>query len=348
MIASASPGSGVRVRSWCRADLAGGTLDIWPLGLLHPGSRTINVALDLAVEVELRPAADRYRVWQAGSRLEADSATELAASADGALVGLVAAELHLPPVDISIRSASPRGGGLGGSSALVVALIAAAEALQGRPESSTERRAALARDLEARLMGLPAGRQDHFPALLGGALEVRHEPGGERVRRLDVDLDELGRCLLVAYSGQSHFSAGHNWQIIRRRLDGDGDVARCLDGIRDAAERLSEKLERGLLEEVGRLMSREWSWRRRLATGISTPAIESLLAAAVEAGAWGGKACGAGGGGCIVVLCPAERSGDVARGLAAAGAQVLPAAPVDHPLQVEPAAALAPSRRESG
>ena len=145
---------------------------------------------------------------------------ELAAHREGALPGVVAAALGLPPVDIEVSSGSPRGGGLGASSAVTVALIAAGELLLGRPPRDTAGTARLARDLEARLMRLPTGTQDHYPALLGGSLAIGFAPGGETVRRLDVDLTKLGRHLLVVYSGQSHFSAATNWTIIRRCLEG--------------------------------------------------------------------------------------------------------------------------------
>src|SRR5579864_9675153 len=74
-------------RAWCRVDLAGGTLDIWPLGLLHPAAVTVNVAIDVAVEVTLEPARDRYRVRQGEERIDAGSPRELAAQPEGALVG---------------------------------------------------------------------------------------------------------------------------------------------------------------------------------------------------------------------------------------------------------------------
>src|SRR6185369_258890 len=106
----------------------------------------------------------------------------------------------------------------------VVALIAAAEEAFGRERSGPAATAHLARDLEARMMGLPTGLQDHYPALLGGALEILHQPGGEAVRRIDADLDALAASLLVVYSGQSHFSAGKNWQVVRRRLEGEAEI----------------------------------------------------------------------------------------------------------------------------
>lgn len=323
----------VTARAWCRVDLAGGTLDIWPLGLFHHGARTVNVAIDLAATVRVRPA-DVYRVRQGESVVEASSAAELAASPEGALVGVVVAELALPPVEIELASQSPRGGGLGGSSAMVVALIAAAERLQGREPSAPAVRVRLARDLEARLMGLPTGIQDHYPGQLGGALEIRMAPGGEVVRRLDVDLEALGDSLLVVYSGVSHFSAGQNWQVVRRRLEGEQESVELFSGIAEAAAELSEALEAGDLPRVGALVGREWSFRRRLAEGVSTPELERLLEAARSHGAWGGKACGAGGGGCLAILCPPERRAEVAAALTETGGQVLSARPTGEPLAV--------------
>ncbi len=322
-------------RAPCRVDLAGGTLDIWPLGLLHPGARTVNVAIALEATVELERRRSGYRVSVEDGEVEAASAAELARHPAAALVAAVAGGLDLPPFAARLASRSPQGAGLGGSSALVVALIAAAEELFERPPSSAERRAALARDLEARMMSLPTGVQDHYPALLGGALEILQRPGGERVRPLAVDLERLGRSLVVAYTGRSHVSARQNWQVVRRRLDGEAEAKGLFGGIAETAERLSGAFEAGDLAETGRLMSREWSLRRRLAPGVSTPEIESLLEAARGAGAWGGKACGAGGGGSIALLVPPARRAAVEAALEGGGARLLDAPPTARGLAVE-------------
>jgi D-glycero-alpha-D-manno-heptose-7-phosphate kinase len=327
----------IRATARCRVDLGGGTLDIWPIGILHPGSVTVNVAVDLTVTVELAPLESGYLVRQAGAERRARSAAELLEEPECALVGHAVAALDLPPMAVSIVSASPRGAGLGASSALTVALLAAAERLvSGRLERSPVQRAALARDLEARLMGLPTGSQDHLPAQLGGAVALEHRPGGEQVRPIAVDLEALAERLVVAYTGQSHFSAGNNWQVIRRRLDGDAATVARLDEICAAARDLPAALESGDWPRVGALVGDEWRARRGLAPEIDTPTIARLIDEARALGAWGGKACGAGGGGCVAVLAPSSARGAIVDAWRRLGAELLEARPTARGLEVEP------------
>jgi D-glycero-alpha-D-manno-heptose-7-phosphate kinase len=324
----------VRVTSWCRADLAGGTLDIWPLGLLHPGARTINVALDLAVVVRLELRSGNLAVWQDGQLVEAGSLPALAATPGGELVAAVALSEGLPPFAVEIASASPRGAGLGASSALAVALLGAAElAVHGSLQRTPAERAAVARDLEARLMGLPTGLQDHYPAQLGGALQILHAPGGEIVTGLPVDLEELGKHLLLGFTGQSHFSAGANWLVVRRRLEADPFIVERLGAISDVAGRLPSALRDADWARVGALVGEEWAARRQLSAEIETPAIASLLATAQGLGAWGGKACGAGGGGSVLVLAPPEAHARIGEAWRRQGTEILAARPTARRLE---------------
>lgn len=326
----------IRVKTWCRADLAGGTLDIWPLGLLHSGARTINVALDLPVEVRLECRSRGFVVRQEGESLERETLEELADAPGGALVAAVALAERMPSFAVEIASSSPRGGGLGASSALAVALLAAAETtLHGGLTRTPAQRAAVARDIEARLMGLPTGLQDHYPAQLGGLLEIAHEPGGERISPLAVDLEALGEHLLVGFTGQSHFSAGANWLVVRRRLEADPVIVRLLSDIAGVASCLPRALLASDWATVGGLVGEEWAARRALSAEISTPAIEDLLSTALNLGAWGGKACGAGGGGSILALAPPERHAAIAASWRQLGTQILPARPTARGLELD-------------
>jgi D-glycero-alpha-D-manno-heptose-7-phosphate kinase len=324
----------VTVETGCRFDLAGGTLDIWPLGLLHRGARTINVAIDVPVRVELTRRAAGYRLRVGDLLVEGETPADFLDSDEGALFGLVAETLGLPPVDATLASASPRGGGLGASSAITVALIAAGEALMDAGERDVLARAELARDLEARLMGLPTGCQDQMPPQLGGALELLHAPGGLVARRLEVDLAALGRSLSIFFTGRSHLSGMANWQVVRKRLEGDPRTVELFSRICEVSMALGASLESGDLEAVGRLMGEEWSVRRQLAEGVSTEEIETMLSAAARAGAWGGKAGGAGGGGCIGVLHPEDARDAVVRAVTDEGGIVMDATPTGRAMVV--------------
>ena len=108
----------------------------------------------------------------------------------------------------------------------------------------------------------------------------------------------------------------NNWEIFRARLEGDRRVAEALEQVRVAARSMAEAAERSNFPAMGQALAAEWDARRRLAPVVSSPAIERVIERAVSAGAWGGKACGAGGGGCVVILSPPERTEGVRAELA--------------------------------
>lgn len=346
--ATSAPPRWARARAACRVDFAGGTLDIWPLGLLHRGAQTVNTAIDIEVSAELERRREGYL-------LELDGRTHLCVDRAGVgkveggeLIGEAVDCLLLPPCRIRLGSESPLGAGLGASSALMIALLAAGDALAANTVPPPEQAARRARDLEAHMMALPTGMQDHFPALLGGVLAIEQHAGGERVERLAVDLDPLDAALVLAYTGRSHFSAANNWQVVRRRLDGDPQIIEALERVSRSARKARAALENGNLRGLGECMSEEWKARATLAEGVSTPEIETMLDAAAGAGAWGGKACGAGGGGCVAILGPPERRAKIEMALEAVGADLLPARATPHGLRVESGDGPMPAGRESG
>ena len=206
-------------------------------------------------------------------------------------------------VRFEAESSVPFGSGLGGSSALLVAAVSALARLAG--ESLTPERAVLlCRDAETRVLGRPAGTQDYEPALRGGFNVIAYEAGGWSVRTLPAGGEELGRSLVLFDSGRPHSSGLNNWEIYKARIDGDADVRRALDGIRDAAEDMARALEARDLESMGRALGAEWAHRKRLSPRVTTPVFEEAERRAAAAGAWGAKACGAGGGGVMIVLGP--------------------------------------------
>lgn len=316
-----------------RADLAGGTLDIWPISQLHPGASTVNVALSIRATARYRGGGTAWRLRAADLDAErkvprsqmARAADEAGARDPFALVTRVLAHLGATePGSIETRIGGPAGAGLGGSSALLIALYGLACRVAGR---RLDRRgmAEVARDLEARVLGLPTGVQDYHPAIHGGALRLRYVPGETVVDRLDADLPALSARLVLAFSGRPHESAPSNWGIFRRRLEGDPAAVDAFAAIADAADRAGRALERGDWSGLGRAMNDDWDARKRMEPALAPPDLRALEDAGLGAGARAAKCCGAASGGCMLFLLrrPADRD-RVEHALRAQGATVLP------------------------
>jgi D-glycero-alpha-D-manno-heptose-7-phosphate kinase len=310
-----------------RIDLAGGTLDLWPLHVLHPGSVTVNLAIDRLARCRVRRAREGFHVLapERGLETRAGSAGELLGKPETALVGSLLAALRVgEPLAIEISSEVPFGSGLGGSSALTVALMGALERFSARDLSGVDR-VDFVRDVETRVLNKPAGVQDYFPPLSGGLHRIVFDPGRTRAARSDVDPGLWDRHLTLFDTGASHSSGMNNWEIFKARLEGDAAVAARLEGVRRAAERMAAAAEALDFPAMGRALGEEWDARRELAPVVSTPLIERSITAARSAGAWAGKACGAGGGGCVVFLSSAERTVAVRTALSGLGeGSVLP------------------------
>ena len=312
-----------------RIDLAGGTLDLWPLFLFHPGALTVNVAITRHAHAVVEPRRDRRIVLASRDSGRSQTYSSLAAVTASRshrlplLAELVAWFAPKQGLTLTTWSEAPAGAGLGGSSALAVAICAALTRWLGRRMAGTDWIAA-SRDIEARVLGVPTGEQDHYPAVFGGLGAIHFEPGRTWREPLRVNLRALEERLLLVYTGEPRRSGINNWEVMKKHLDGDRRVRRNFESIAATALRMREALRRRDWRGFARLMQREWETRRRNAPGISTPLIDRLVRVAHRQGAQGAKVCGAGGGGCVVFATPPEKRARVASALAAAGATLLP------------------------
>jgi D-glycero-alpha-D-manno-heptose-7-phosphate kinase len=191
--------------------------------------------------------------------------------------------------------------------------------------------------LEAQSLRTLTGRQDYLAPVWGGGNAIRFGLDGDHVEPLlprPAARQELQDRLVVAYTGTPHASGLTNWGVVRRYLDGaPGTVAR-LRRIAEVARRTRDALRAGRLRDLADLVAEEWSYRRRLAAGVSTPAVERAIAVARRHGALAGKACGAGGGGSVLLVVRPGAKAACEAGLRAAGLRVLPATIVARGLRV--------------
>jgi D-glycero-alpha-D-manno-heptose-7-phosphate kinase len=308
-----------------RIDLAGGTIDIWPLYLFHDGASTLNAAISLRAHAELESRSDgrvELRSIDAGRTVGAAHWSELDGGGELSLLARLARHYRLENATLTTRGESPAGAGIAGSSALTIAVCGALARWTHAP-SDPAHLLQVAMNVECQTIRVPTGVQDYRPALYGGIASIELRPDGIGRVALPVDPRELERRIVLAYTGAPRHSGTNNWEITKRHIDGDRHIFECFDRIRDTAVAMRQALEQGDWTEVGRQIAIEWDNRKRLAPGVTTATIDDLIARASTAGATAAKVCGAGGGGCLFCYGPPRARAAIAAALAAGGARLL-------------------------
>ena len=307
-----------------RIDLAGGTIDIWPLYLFHTGAQTLNAAISLRARawIETRPDNRVELVSEDTDKQQNLSFDQLSGDRTLPLLAKLAHRFGAHGIRLTTRGESPAGAGIAGSSAMNVA-ICGALARHARVTFEAEDLLEIAKDVEAQVINVPTGLQDYRPAMYGGVAAVELHPGGPKRVALDIEPRELERRIVLCYTGEPRNSGTNNWEITKRHIDGDSHIFDCFERIRDTAASMREALERGDWDGTATCLATEWENRKRLAPGVTTPAIDDLIARAIAAGAKAAKVCGAGGGGCMFCLADPDKLAAVRDALATGGAQLL-------------------------
>ena len=317
----------------CRVDLAGGTLDLWPLYLFHPGAVTVNFALTILTRARITPNSNNAIIFRSLDTGRQDKFADFAAFKDAKafkhpLAGKLARYFfHFENVPhggftLETDSESPAGAGISGSSALMIATTAAFARYRGIKMEKEQMRV-LAQNVEAQLINVPTGCQDYYPALYGGIGAVRLLPSGIERVAINVPAEELDKRFVLAYTGVPRKSGINNWEVFKAHINGDKKVRRNFDEITDVAKSMHCALTGQEWDKVGALLRREWKLRKTNAPGITTPRIDKLVSSAMDNGAVAAKVCGAGGGGCVVFLTEPDAKTRVQRAVSSAGGRVL-------------------------
>lgn len=313
----------------CRVDLAGGTIDLWPLYLFHPGALTLNFAVNILTECRITPLR--------GKRIELrslDTRRHEVFSSFDALMRARNYRLPLParviqffaPKEgflIETNSESPAGAGISGSSALMIAATAALARFTER-HLTLEQMRVIAQNIEAQIINVPTGCQDYYPALYGGISAIHLDVDGIHREAVPVAPEEIESCFVLAYTGAPRQSGINNWEVFKAHIDGDKRVFRNFERIAGIAREMHRAILSYDWLEVARLLREEWKLRRTNVPGITTPLIDRLISAAKKHGALAAKVCGAGGGGCVIFLVEKGSASRVATAVGEAGGRVLP------------------------
>jgi len=312
----------------CRADLAGGTLDIWPLYLFHPGAVSVNLALNILTACRITPRAGRgislKSLDTAREEHFANIDTLMAARSYQHPLAAYLARFFKPEGGFLLEtfSESPAGAGISGSSAMMIAACAALARFTGR-KIDIEQIRAIAQNVEAQVIRVPTGCQDYYPAMYGGVSAVHLETGGIRHERISVPLEEVDQRFVLCYTGAPRQSGINNWEVFKQHINGDKRVIRNFAEISRIAQAMQQALARQQWDDVERLLREEWKLRRTNAPGITTPLIDKLIAVGRRRGARAAKVCGAGGGGCLIFLIEEGARQSVEEAIRTHGAQPL-------------------------
>jgi D-glycero-alpha-D-manno-heptose-7-phosphate kinase len=313
-----------------RIDLAGGTLDIYPLYLFETGGVTVNMGITVGSRVRLTPREDleiHIRSVDTGATQFAKRAEELELGGPLDLVARLV-RFYRPEtgLDVETENKPPKGSGLGASSTLLIALSGALNELNGTGLDG-ETIIRYGADLEAQNIRIPTGKQDYYAAFYGGVNAIHWGIRDNQVQPLlcsEETLSTLEQRLILTFTGISHFSGATNWDMVRNYIENTGSTRENLKRISEIAHEMAYVLQNADFNGFAQVLDREWDNRRSLAEGVSTPEIDQMISAARDSGAMASKICGAGGGGCMVTFVEEGRREAVEAALTRHGARVIP------------------------
>jgi D-glycero-alpha-D-manno-heptose-7-phosphate kinase len=319
----------IRSRAPLRLGLAGGGTDVSPY-CDEFGGAVLNATIDYYAYAALEPLTgetvefvsadlDRRASYPALPELANDGCLDLFKVVYNHVVRHYNQGRPLS-LRLSTRVDVPAGSGLGSSSTLVVAMLAAYAEWLNLPLGDYEL-AHTAYVIEREEAGLEGGRQDQYAAAFGG-FNFMEFGGNGRVlvnplRVKDWIVSELEASMLLYFTGNARASAQIIQEQSRNVREGNASALEAMHAIKEEAFRMKECLLRGDFERLRAVLRSSWESKKRMASQISNQQIESLYACALKAGAHCARISGAGGGGFMMFLTDPIHKDKVAEALCA-------------------------------
>ena len=209
-------------------------------------------------------------------------------------------------IEVVTRSNAPAGSGLGTSASMGVALAGALSKFNGTVFLSHEL-AEMASAIERYELGILGGKQDQYASAMGGINFM--EFSGEDVKTINLQLPfdiiwELEKNLIICYTGKSRLSGDIHEKVKGAFLESEPNTVSAIENLKRIAVDMKDALLKGNLNDFAELLDENWRNQKRLHSSVTNSEIDKLFEIAYQNGALGGKACGAGGGGCLMFYCP--------------------------------------------
>ena len=329
----------ITIKSPTRVDLAGGTLDMWPLYNFVDSATTINLAIDIWTKAEIVPRQDEKIIlnsldlkkeWYFEKYEDFVNALDPQLALYQKIFKHFRSDKLIQGFSLKTSSESPIGGGIGGSSSLVISILKAIY-LFTENKSATNKYdlVKLAHNIEADLLRTPTGTQDYFPAVTGGMSFITYKAHEFVQTLMPIENTPFKDHFLLVYTGRSHHSGLNNFEVLKSCVEGNDFVLKALKKIKLISEQMKTAILEKKWSELPYLFRQEYDARLELTPAFSSPEIEKLAQICINAGALAVKICGAGGGGCVMVWVPPQQREKVVQVCQNENFQCLNAHPVE-------------------
>lgn len=295
-----------------RISFFGGGTDFEDYYRLNKGGAVLSTAIDKCIYVIIKKRFDD-KIYINYSR------KEIIDSVDEIKHDLVREAMRKTGIDkgveiTTLADVPSEGTGLGSSSSVTVGLLNTFYLYQAQAQPAGKL-AKEACEIEIDILKRPMGKQDQYTAAFGNLNLIKFNLD-DTVTLQHLSIDEeikrgLEANLMLIYTGITRRSS----DILSKQKENIKDKISVLNDIRDMVEEGKEYLIKGKLDDFGKLLHQGWELKKSLAKDISNSRIEEFYQTARKAGVLGGKICGAGGGGFLLLYCPVEQQSRVRKTL---------------------------------
>jgi D-glycero-alpha-D-manno-heptose-7-phosphate kinase len=232
--------------------------------------------------------------------------------------------------NLKTQSQSPVGGGLGGSSSLMISMLKAFAIFYNYSFKDNHHLVNVAHNLESMLLKTPTGTQDYYPAVNGGINILKYTPDGIQQTILNIESESyLAKHFLLVYTGKSHHSGINNFDVLKKSVQKDQNTLDALQDVCLIAQKTLETIRNNNYNLLPDLFKSEFIARTKLSESFASPEIKKLNELAQMNKGLGLKICGAGGGGCVLILVTPENRENLINIIEKNGFTVLKTKPVE-------------------
>ncbi len=324
----------IRSKAPLRIGLAGGGTDVSPYSDIYGGA-ILNATVSLYAYASIKPTSDGKIVLNAidrNERIVLNSEEYLAIDGvlnllKGVYNRIVKDFIHKPlSFELNTYVDAPPGSGLGSSSTLVVAIVGAFVEWLKLPLGEYDI-AHLAYSIEREDLKMAGGKQDQYAATFGGVNYMEFYNNDKVIvnplRIKTKFLQELEHNLVLFYTQTSRLSS----EIIKQQTDNvnankESSIG-AMHQLKEQSLLMKEAILKGEVDSIGKILHDGWEHKKLMAEGISNPSIDAIYAAALSAGATGGKISGAGGGGFMIFYAPYIHKYQLIKELSSFGGSVM-------------------------